>query len=298
MSLLSASAVSQRPFLSAGLVVLVAVAVESLFGALLGHLAPGLPILVVGVVTGSTLAALAAGALCRLGWWGDVGVRRSAGRRVLLLFVPFGLYALLPLAAGLRVGALAIAGGIAAGAVISFWKLAALGLMLRALRAAGAWRAAAVTALLFGLMHLGGLAVGAEPLPTLLLSLSYLFLGFAYAALVLRTGVVWPLMLTSTLLLATVAATQDRAAPNLAASVESILPAVVVSALLAAYGLFVLLWFLGAARRKRSGSLVQAASQPGEPAAGLAGGGRLTPDTVHLRRRGRPAGAPLSLGEP
>jgi hypothetical protein len=253
MSLGSASAISQQPFVLAGLVVLVAVAVEALFALLLGRLAPGLPVVAVGVVTGSTLAALAAAALSRLGWWGDVGVRRAAGSRRLLLFAPFGLYAALPLAAGVHAGALAIGGGLVAGAVISFWKLAALGLMLRALRAAGAWPAAALTALLFGLMHLGGLAVGAAPLPTLLLSLSYLLLGFAYAALVLRTGVVWPLMLSSTLLLATVAATQDAAAPNLAASVESMWPAVVVAALLALYGLAVLLRSPGLASGGRSG---------------------------------------------
>jgi hypothetical protein len=102
-------------------------------------------------------------------------------------------------------------------------------------------------------MHLGGLAVGAEPLPTLLLSLSYVLLGFAYAALLLRTGVVWPLILTSAMLLATVAASQDPTAPNLVASAESVLPALLVSALLAAYGWLVLGRKPGPARPDRSG---------------------------------------------
>jgi hypothetical protein len=107
-------------------------------------------------------------------------------------------------------------------------------------------------------MHLGGLLVGAAVAPTLLLSLSYLFLAFAFAAVRLRTGVLWPLVGCYALLLTTGAAAQDTAAPNLVASVESILPAVIASLLLAAYGLFALPdsreWRTPNGARRRMGS--------------------------------------------
>jgi hypothetical protein len=132
-----------------------------------------------------------------------------------------------------------IISAVVAGALIAVWKLGALGLMLRALRPRGVWPAPCLAALLFGLMHLGALLVGGSPLPTLLVSLSYLFYGFAAAAVIVRTGLLWPLVLTYAVFLASAAATQDPHAPNLVASVEMILPALVVSAVLAIYGFLV-----------------------------------------------------------
>ena len=134
----------------------------------------------------------------------------------------------------------AILAGAVAGLLIAFWKLAVLGLLLRAVLPGEPRRAAALAASCYAAMHLGGLLVGAAVAPTLLLSLSYLFLAFAFAAVRLRTGVLWPLVGCYALLLTTGAAAQDTAAPNLVASVESILPAVIASLLLAAYGLFAL----------------------------------------------------------
>ena len=89
-------------------------------------------------------------------------------------------------------------------------------------------------------MHLSGLLVGAALVPTLLLSLSYLFVAFAFGAAWLHTGLIWPLVISNALLIMSAAATQATEAPNLVASVESILPAVVVSLVLAVYGALLL----------------------------------------------------------
>ena len=104
----------------------------------------------------------------------------------------------------------------------------------------GRWRVSSSAALLFGGMHLGGLLLGAAPVPTLLLSLSYLFVAFAFGAAWLRTGLIWPLVISNALLIMSAAATQATEAPNLVVSVASILPAVFVSLVLAVYGALLL----------------------------------------------------------
>lgn len=223
----------------APLVVAVVVIIETLFGALLSQIAP-MPILLVGILTGATLSVLAAFVLSRLGWWRAAGIIAPVGLKQVLWFVPFFVYGLLPLMAGVRATPGAFLIGIVFAALISFWKLAALALIFQALLLRGRWSAAALAALLYGAMHLGGLLVGGALLPTLLLALLYLLLAWAFLAVRLRTGALWPAMLANTLLLTSAVATQVGDAPNLAPSVESILPAVIISAMLALYGLFVL----------------------------------------------------------
>jgi uncharacterized protein len=213
---------------------------DTLLGAALGRLAPGMPILEIGLITGATLSVLVSVALWRLGWWREVGFRAPADARALLWFLPFLLYGLLPLGAGLRATTAGIVPAAAAGLAIAFWKLAVLGLLVRAFQPHGVWRAAAVAAVLYALLHLGSLLVGAAVGPTRLLSLSYLLLAFGFAAVRLRTGLLWPLVGCYALLLTTAAATQDVVAPNLAPSIEAIAPAVAVSLLLALYGVFAL----------------------------------------------------------
>lgn len=224
----------------APLVIAVVVIIETLFGALLSRVAPNTPILVVGVITGAVLSALAAFALTRLGWWRATGIVAPISAKQLLWFAPFFVYGLLPLAAGVRATPGAFLLGIIFAALISFWKLAALALVFQSLLPSGRWQAALLAALLYGAMHLGGLLVGGALLPTLLLAVSYVLLAWAFLAVRLRTSALWPAMLANTLLLTSAVATMAGTTPNLAPSVESILPAVVISAILALYGLFVL----------------------------------------------------------
>ena len=69
------------------------------------------------------------------------------------------------------------------------------GLILRALAPRGIWLAAVASSFLFGLMHLVNLLFGAD-LDATLLKVGYATaMGFAFAAVALRTGVIWPLVL-------------------------------------------------------------------------------------------------------
>jgi hypothetical protein len=69
------------------------------------------------------------------------------------------------------------------------------GLMLTALRERGVWRAIIVTSVLFGLTHLANVLAGATVLETISQVAYTIAFGVAFAALVLRTGIIWPLVL-------------------------------------------------------------------------------------------------------
>jgi membrane protease YdiL (CAAX protease family) len=69
------------------------------------------------------------------------------------------------------------------------------GLMLNPLRARGFWKAAILTSFLFGLTHAMNVLAGkslAEDAAQILYAMA---IGFAYAALVLKKGIIWPLVL-------------------------------------------------------------------------------------------------------
>ena len=79
-------------------------------------------------------------------------------------------------------------------------EVAFRGLILRAFSSRGAWRAATISALLFGLMHLQNLAFGADLVPTLLQVFYATAMGFGFAAVTLRTGSLWPLIVVHALI--------------------------------------------------------------------------------------------------
>ena len=83
-----------------------------------------------------------------------------------------------------------------------------------------------------------------------MLSLSYLFLAFAFVAVRVKSGLLWPLVPAYALLLASAVAVPDAETSNLAASVPDMMPALTVSLLLAGYGLVV--WPRYAGRRKQA----------------------------------------------
>lgn len=229
-----------RPFRFALLLLLGVVAVEALFGALLSMIAPDLSVTLVGIVTGGVLSIVAAVLLTWWGWWGKVGLLRGTSLWNIGLFWPLLLYGLLPLAQGFQTFSSNLDIGILAGALIAFWKIAVLGMFVVAFQHRGVWRATIFASTLFALMHLGGLLVGAVPLPTLLLSLSYLFLAFAFVSLRLRTGVLWPQLLIYTLFLIVGALLQPTQTPNLVPSVETLTGLIVITAILAVYGAIML----------------------------------------------------------
>jgi hypothetical protein len=198
-------------------------------------------VMTTGIISGAVLSLLGALVIGRLGLSRELGLLgRPARRRTLLWCLPFAIYGVLPLTVGLDVTAGKVATAIAFGVLIAFWKLTVLGLILYAWLPRGARTAAAVTACSFAVMHLGGILVGGVVVPTLVESLSYLFLGFAFVAVRLRIRLLWPLVCCYALFLTTVAMVfRDNEASNLAGSVSDMLPAVFTSVLLAGYGLIV-----------------------------------------------------------
>jgi hypothetical protein len=233
--------IHRHPLTFTGLLIAAETAVNVVLAATRDLLSLHVSILTTGIISGAVLSLLGALVIGRLGLWRELGlIGHPARRRTLLWCLPFAIYGVLPLTMGLDVTAGRIATAIAFGVLIAFWKLAVVGLVLYALLPRGARAAAALTACSFAIMHLGGILVGGVVVPTLVESLSYLFLGFAFVAVRLRIRLLWPLVCCYSLFLTTVAMVfRDNGASNLAGSVSDMLPAVFTSVLLAGYGLLV-----------------------------------------------------------
>lgn len=143
------------------------------------------------------LSLIAAGLLTKMGWWKAVGFRLPNQPRVLWYFALPLLPALITLLIGVEVTSLVLlAQFFMITLLIGFAEEAIFrGLMLHALKAHGFWRAAIITALLFGLSHaLNGLA-GKSMAATGAQIFYAVAFGFAFAALVLQKGILWPLVI-------------------------------------------------------------------------------------------------------
>jgi uncharacterized protein len=153
-------------------------------------------------IANSTLSVLAIGALSALGWWRMVGFKRPARPRDLFFFLPPLLPVLINLGVGLNIPSLLIFTELLAIAfLIGFAEEAIFrGLMLNALKARGLWQAAIISSLLFGLSHSLNLLSGKSG-ADILIQISYaLAIGFAFAALVLKKGILWPLVVAHALI--------------------------------------------------------------------------------------------------
>lgn len=143
------------------------------------------------------LALIAAVLLTIMGWWRKVGYRPAYARRDLVYFlVPF-LPIVMNLIPGVEFVSLGQVSAVFAVTLLvgfveeSFFR----GLMLQPLKAHGLWRAAIVTTLLFGLTHAMNL-LAAESVVDAAQQLFYASaIGFAFAALALKFGIIWPLVL-------------------------------------------------------------------------------------------------------
>ena len=131
------------------------------------------------------------------GWWHEVGFRPPYKGRLLWLFwLPF-----VPIVGNLLDGFSVTA----PRQLVLFFVMAVLsgfveeilfrGLILRALLPTGIWRAALISAALFGGMHILNVLAISSPAYALLQVGYAAAIGFGYAALVIRTGTIWPLIL-------------------------------------------------------------------------------------------------------
>ncbi|HNP70898.1 MAG TPA: CPBP family intramembrane metalloprotease [Kouleothrix sp.] len=164
-------------------------------GLLLPWALPSIDVGAVRALGQIALALLAAALAVRIGWRSFEpagGQVRNAG----LLALPV-LFAALPLAAGLRIeswGSFAFL--VFMELVVGFSEeLVFRGFILRALLPGGTTRAVLVSAALFGLVHLANVVYGASLVVTLFQVVGVCAFGIGMAAIVLRTGALWPAML-------------------------------------------------------------------------------------------------------
>ena len=155
----------------------------------------------VNAVANIALSVLAAGLMTALGWWRVVGFRRAAKVRDLLWFLPLLLPVVLNLVVGLDFKGLLTFELLFIALLIGFAEETIYwGLMLNALKARGSWTAAIVTSVLFGLSHSLNLLSGKSGADILIQVAYALAIGFGFAAVALRTGLIWPLILVHALI--------------------------------------------------------------------------------------------------
>ncbi len=148
------------------------------------------------------LTVIAAVMLTAMGWWKPVGFRSPDRRGDLVYYaIPFipmfvnfipGLEVSSP---GYFVQVLVIT------LMVGFVEEAFFrGLMLNALKGHGFWKAAIITSLLFGLTHALNTLAGKSLFDDAVQIFYAVAIGFAYAALVLHKGILWPLVLAHVLI--------------------------------------------------------------------------------------------------
>ena len=152
---------------------------------------------IVYLIANVALAVLGAALLTGFNWWRDVGFRALTTLRDLRLYwIPFTLV-LVNLAFGTvemsfgRVMYLLVLAGLIGFVEEVFFR----GLILRAIAPRGLWKAAIISSIVFGLLHSLNVLGGSDPLATLLQVGYALAIGFGFAAVTLRTGVIWPLVI-------------------------------------------------------------------------------------------------------
>jgi hypothetical protein len=192
--------VERHPYWFVAILEIIVIAVYLMAGtiAYVAHL----PDQAITGIANSTLSVLVIGALSALGWWRAIGFTRPAQPRHLFFFLPLFLPVLINLGVGLNVPSpLRFVELLAIACLIGFAEEAIFrGLMLNALKARGRWQAAVITALLFGLSHSLNLLSGKSGIAILIQIAYALAIGFAFAALVLKNGILWPLVIAHMLI--------------------------------------------------------------------------------------------------
>lgn len=202
MNLVATPFVLRRAYLFAIALLMVQLVVGALVGAIVSI--ANLGMFLYWCLTSISLALIAALLVSWLGWWRRIGFRPSQ-RPVVdsLLWVPlcpilaWNVYQIDfdSLVTPLRMVGLLLLTALAAFVEEVYFR----GLMLRALESKGVWRAAALSAVLFGLMHLLNALAGSDLAMTAGRVAYAAAIGFAYAAYALHTGLIWPLILVHAL---------------------------------------------------------------------------------------------------
>jgi uncharacterized protein len=186
---------NRHPYFFTLLLIAVIVAVYVLNTVI--NFAFNLPKLVLYLSSNIILAAIAIVLLTRMGWWQKVGFKLPYKWRHLWFFIVPLILAVENSLAGINATAIAD--------ILLFFCLALLvgfteevlirGLMLRSLASLGVWRAVIITSLIFGLLHSLNIVAGNDPQAVLMQMAYATAIGFTFAALQVRTGIIWPLIL-------------------------------------------------------------------------------------------------------
>jgi membrane protease YdiL (CAAX protease family) len=144
---------------------------------------------------GLTIAA--ASILVAMGWWWVVGFRRPHDWSDLRYFIVPFLPLVINLIPGVEVTSLRHLGVVLAITLMVGFveEVFFRGLMLNALKARGLWRAAVITALLFGLTHAMNVLAGKSVSDDIAQIFYATAIGFAFAALALKKDILWPLVI-------------------------------------------------------------------------------------------------------
>ena len=129
-------------------------------------------------------------------WWTDVGFNTPTKWRDLRLLVVPTLLVLIPFAGGFEHSDETALWVLLLGYVLTGLAEEAFfrGVMLRVLQPTGPMKAAIISSVLFGLVHLGNILTRGEPGIVASQAVGAACFGFGYAALRLRTNTIWPLV--------------------------------------------------------------------------------------------------------
>lgn len=143
------------------------------------------------------LTILVAATLTRMGWWKPIGFVAPKSLGDLLYFIVPFIPMVINLIPGVQVtNLLFVSQAFAITLMVGFAEETIFrGLMLQVLKPLGHWRAAIITALLFGLTHAMNAITGKDMLSVVIQICYAAAIGFAYAALVLKKGNLWLLVL-------------------------------------------------------------------------------------------------------
>ena len=143
------------------------------------------------------LTVIAALLITVMGWWKVVGFRSPDKPSDLLYFIVPFFPIVINLIPGVEVTSLLLLTEILSITLMVGFAEETIfrGLMLNALKAHGFWRAAIITSLLFGLTHAMNVLTGKSIAEDAAQVFYAVAIGFAFAALVLKKGILWPLVL-------------------------------------------------------------------------------------------------------
>jgi len=135
--------------------------------------------------------------LTRLKWWKTIGFKPLHRQGDLLYFLVLLVPMALNLIPGVQIESIAYLSEVLVIALMVGFAEETIfrGLMLQALKPLGHWRAAIITALLFGLTHAMNALTGKSMLESMMQIGYAVAIGFAYAVLALKKDVLWLLIL-------------------------------------------------------------------------------------------------------